>query len=177
MNARYGKFIGSSLLLVGLSLLLTGCPGDDSERVQRLNELRERVSGSFFLGSLCYIAAAFAGPSVAEASRKAIADKFKMSIEDQVTFAKSVYWTVVGIVVLVSFFDDHLSDVKPAVWILLGASAYPFFAHVIPSLYTQDKMRRKAALAQIKTFFMLIFIFDVILRFLSPEGFGNLQLK
>lgn len=179
-----------ALMLALAALALTGCYEEEKKkavedyqrqveqvRVAKLHELRGRLSSSFFIGAIGYVCIGLLGPSLAEGTRKVVADQFKLSIEDQVSLAKGVYWTTVVIVVLFSFFNTHLGAVRPAVWLLLGGTAYPFFVHVIPSLEAADKLRRKAAIGQIKSFLMLIFIFYVILRFLSPDGFGDIKLQ
>lgn len=149
----------------------------EAARVAKLIELRGRLSSSFFIGAIGYVCIGLLGPTVAERFRRVVAEKFKMSTKDQVALAKGAYWTVIVVVLLFSLFNHHLGTVRPAVWLLLGGTAYPFFVHVIPSLELNDKMRRKAAVGQIKSFLMLIFIFYVILRFLSPGGFGDIKIQ
>lgn len=149
----------------------------EQARNAKLGELRSKLSSSFLLGALGYVCIGLLGPSATEGTRKFVAEQFKMSKEDQISLATGIYWTVVGIIFVFSIFNRHLGTVRPAVWLLLGGTAYPFFVHVLPSLEAGDKMRRKAAVGQMKSFFMLIFIFYIILRFLSPDGFGDIKLQ
>lgn len=149
----------------------------EQARIVRLDELRSKLSSSFLLGALGYVCVGLLGPSATEGTRKFVADQFKMSKEDQISLATGIYWTVVGVIFLFSIFNRHLGPVRPAVWLLLGGTAYPFFVHVLPSLESGDKMRRKAAVGQMKSFFMLIFIFYIILRCLGPDGFGDIKLQ
>jgi Na+/phosphate symporter len=170
-----------AIIYCGASLL-SGCEGhyhDKAERarIAKLSELRKQVSSAFLLGAIGFVCIGLLGPTVTEASRKYVAEQFRLSISDQVFLAKALYWSGISVVLVFSLFNAHLKNVQPAVWLLLGATAYPFFVHVIPSLEAGDKMQRKAAVAQIKSFLMLIFIFYVILRFLSPDGFGNIQMR
>jgi len=166
------------------ALLLTGCIDGDDERTKaeeerraRLLEFRGQISSAFLLGAIGYVCIGLLGPTVAEASRRHVAEQLKLSASAQVSLAKGVYWSVICVLFLFSLFNAHLSTVKPAVWLLLGATAYPFFVHMLPSLKAGDILRRKAAVAQIKSFLMLIFIFYVILRFLIPDGFGPIQIR
>jgi hypothetical protein len=175
--------------LVLIALLLTGCPPSEEkikqevkhqieqQRVEKLSQLRDRISSSFLLGAIIYVCITLVGPSVAEGVRGSVAKQLNWSKSGQVYFAKFAYWATIVIVGIVSLFNQHLSSMKPAVWLLLGASAYPFFVHVIPSIEAEDKARRKSAMGQVKSLLMLIFIFYVVLRFLSPEGFGEIKLQ
>lgn len=126
---------------------------------------------------MAYVFITLVGPSVAEGARSAVAKQFNWAKSDQIDFAKVAYWGTIGSVLVFSFFNQHLSSMKPTVWLLLGATAYPFFIHVLPSIEADDKPRRKAAMGQIKSLLMLIFIFYVVLRFLSPDGFGEIKLQ
>jgi hypothetical protein len=117
------------------------------------------------------------GPSATEKTREIVAAKFKLSKQNQVMIANLLYWFGVVVVLLLSLFNTHLQTVKLSVFLLLGASAYPFFVHVLPSIETKDKTRMKAAIGQVKSFFTLIFIFYVILKVLSPEGFGEIAIR
>lgn len=168
---------------------LTGCYEDGNNAVDtykkqieqarktKLGELTSKLSSSFLLGALGYVCIGLLGPSATEGTRKFLAEQFKMSKENQISLATWIYWTVVVGVFVFSIFNQHLGAVRPAVWLLLGGTAYPFFVHVLPSLEAGDKLRRKAAVGQMKSFFMLIFIFYIILRFLSPDGFGDIKLQ
>lgn len=171
------------LLLLTVALLLVACGPSESEvrrniehqRIEKLHILRSQISSSFTLGSLVFICISFFGPTLAEKARASLAKQFHLSETDQVSIAKVLYWLAAGTVALMAVFNEQLGAVRQSVFLLLGATAYPFFVHVVPSIRTGDKLRRKAAVVQIKSFLMLIFIFYVILQFLSPEGFGRIQ--
>lgn len=160
-----------------ISVLLCGCTSEEEKREIRLQELRERVTASFLLGAIGYIAIGLMGPSVAEKGRKWVVGRFHLSTAAQIALAGGIYALAILVVILFCIFDKYLRSGIPAVILLLGATVYPFFGHVIPSLRTGDVQQRKAAVGQIKSFLMLIFIFYVILHFLSPEGFGEIQAK
>ena len=149
----------------------------EQKRVEKLSELRSRISSSFLLGAVAYVFVTLVGPSVAERARSTAAKQFNWTKSDQIDLAKVAYWGIVGSVVVFSLFNQDLSSIQPAVWLLVGATAYPFFIHVLPSIEADDKPRRKAAMGQIKSLLMLIFIFYVVLRFLSPDGFGEIKLQ
>jgi len=186
-KATHGQ-LGGFLAIFMVTLFLTGCPGDEEKieahdkavakaRVEKLDQFRDKVRSSFLLGALGFVCISFFAPTIAEEGRKFAAKQFSLSDETQVKIAVRTYWAVVSSVALFSLLDKSLSTVFPAIFLLLGATAYPFFVHILPSIPAHDKMRRKAAMAQMKSFVMLIFIFYIILRFLSPDGFGDIQLK
>jgi hypothetical protein len=171
--------------VAALVFFFTGCPPSEQEmirtieqqRVEKLSDLRSGISSSFLFGTIVYVLITLVGPSVAEGARSTIAKQFNWSKNEQIVIAKVAYWGAIGSVAVFSFFNQHLASMKPAVWLLLGATAYPFFIHVLPSIEDDDKPRRKAAMGQIKSLLMLIFIFYVVLRFLSPDGFGEIKLQ
>jgi hypothetical protein len=181
----------SAALVVATYLCLTGCSGGptpeqiqeefkrqlDAQREAKLGQLRSQVSTSFFFGAVGYVCIGLLGPSAAELGRRLVVTRFKLSIEYQVAIAKFSYGILVGVGFFLSLTNSQLRAVQPAVWLLLGATSYPFFVHVIPSLEAGDKMRRKAGVAQIKSFAMLIFVFYIVLRLLSPEGLGEIKVS
>jgi magnesium-transporting ATPase (P-type) len=149
----------------------------ENDRIEKLSGLRSTLSSSFLLGAILYVCVVLIGPSATEKTREIVAAKFKLSKQNQVMIANLLYWFGVVVVLLLSLFNTHLQTVKLSVFLLLGASAYPFFVHVLPSIETKDKTRMKAAIGQVKSFFTLIFIFYVILKVLSPEGFGEIAIR
>jgi hypothetical protein len=177
----------SRLIVVCMSsvLFVPGCIPDERareeqrerERISRLTEIRSKFSAPCLLGALGFVCLTFLGPTVLEGARRTIAEKYNLSKSAQHEIALLLYLGIVAGILLMAFFNSHLSAVKPAIFLLIGATAYPFFIHVLPSIQTEDASRRKTAVAQIKSFVMLIFIFYVVLRFLSPDGFGAIQLK
>lgn len=147
------------------------------ERNTKLEAIKEDLKEAFLLGTIIYVSIGLAGPAVAEGARKIVTQRFHLSPKAQIKLAASLYLAVMSSFFIFSILNKDLRTVIWPVILLLAATAYPFFIHVIPSIKTEEKMRRKAAVAQIKAFLMLILIFYIILKTLSPEGFGSIQMR
>jgi len=167
------------LVSIAFAFATVGCrlARNDSEqqRQQReaaFQEVRQRVSPSLLLGTIVYVGLAFFAPAIAEKAREAVAQKLSLGPGAQVKLALFIYWLAVGTIFVLALINIHLRQVRPSVFLLLGATAYPFFVHLIPSLKEGDRIKRKSAITQIKSFLMLIFVFYVVMRLLTPEGLG-----
>jgi hypothetical protein len=164
------------LAALAFAFFLTGCiQSAEQDRQFRLSKMREQVTISFFVGAIVYVCAGLLGPSVTERGRLWAAEKFKLSTNDQITFAYWIYGALVVGTLVVTGISEHLRPTFMAVIVLLGGTFYSFKCHVIPGLQTGDVNRRKMAVGQIKSFFMLIVIFYIIMKFLSPEGMGQIK--
>jgi hypothetical protein len=162
----------STWLYFLLSLtLLTGCAPLYDEK---LEEYRQRLNPQLLIGTIVYIFIILVGPSIAEGFQSTVVKKFDLSKSVQITTAKILYFSTIVVLFLISFADKYLSIMHKQVWLLLAATLYPFLVHFLPSIEADDKERRKAAVNQIKSLFMLIFVFYVISRLLSVDGFGGL---
>jgi hypothetical protein len=180
MNVARIFLFASSLMLVAGSL--AGCGGGEStvERAERLR--REQLaqeysqwSGIAFLFAAIYVAVILLGPSVIEWSRGQIVRHFNWSKETQIEMAQWIYFGITATIGIGTLISPHLWAIKLAVVILVGATLQPFFNGIVPSIETNDKQRRKAAVAQIKSLWMLILVFYIILRLKTPEGFSGLK--
>lgn len=167
------------LCIVALSIFISGCAvrqywneKKEKERAVAFSVLRQRITPSLLMGTIGFIGIALLGPTVAERVREAAAKQFRLRVEAQIKVALWVYWAVVGVIALLALGNQHLQQVKPSVFLLLTATSFPFFVHVIPSLKQGDRAMRKAGMAQIKSFLMLILVFYVIMRMLTPQGLG-----
>ena len=164
------------LAAVAFALFLTGCIQSAEEQRQiKLSKMREQVTISFLVGAIVYVCAGLMGPTVSERGRQWAAEKFRLSTADQITAAYWIYGACVIATLVATVFSDHLRPTFMAVMILLAGTFYSFKCHVIPGLLKGDVNRRKMAVGQIKSFFMLIVIFYIIMKFLSPEGMGQIK--
>ena len=158
--------------------LLTGCAGFYNQRIeQRIEEYGQRLNPQLLIGTIVYIFITLVGPSIAEGVQSTVVKKFNLSKSVQITTAKILYFSAIVGLFLLSFADKHLSKMNKQVWLLLAATLYPFLVHFLPSIEADDKDRRKAAVNQIKSLFMLIFVLYVIARLLRPDGLGVIRLK
>ena len=190
--------LSKSILLVLICVVgshLTGCgPGVSTEeevkrqleeirqkaeaaRAAKLSELRIGLSRSFLWGACGYVAVTLLGPFVAEYCRSSVSSHFKIPLDLQVQISYWLYFSVVSFVIIITVVDDSLRTVLLPVLVLLTASAVPFFKGVVPGIVNENKLQRKAAMAQIKSLLMLIFVFYIILQVLRPEGFGSIILQ
>ena len=164
------------LSALACALFFSGCfqpPEDD--RPARLAKMRDQVTTSFFVGSLIYVCVGLMGPTVSENARLWAASQFKLSSKNQIALAWLLYAVAIGLTLWITFKSEYLTPSWPSVIILLAGTFYSFLGEVIPSLRTGEVNRRKLGVGQIKSFFMLIAIFYVIMKFLSPEGLGDLK--
>ena len=119
------RFLLCVPLCIFLALALESCGPSvedvkkkiEEQRVEKLENLRSRLSSSFLLGSIVYVGVTLLGPSIAECVRSAVARKLKWSMSVQIDIARFCYWSIVIGIGGLSLFDAHLSTIKPAVWL------------------------------------------------------------
>ncbi len=148
----------------------------EAQRQQYLETLKAEARTTFLFASLTTILVTFFGHSVVEAMRRFGVACFKLSTEAQAGLAKSIYGLICAAALIPALFDSGCSPIRSSVIILVAASCVPFYRIYLPGIYGEDPRERRAALGQLKTFFLLIAVFFIIMKFLSPEGIGDLSL-
>jgi hypothetical protein len=148
----------------------------EAARLKKIDRLRIEIGGQLYVLAFIYAGITLLGPTILEKTRKIVTKQFKISKDNQIVLAVSLYSLIVMVAIFFAFNNPNLIPVQQGVLILLAASCYPFLAHIIPSIKTEDKVRMKAALTQIKSLFFIIVVFYIIFRFISPEGFGQIML-
>lgn len=139
---------------------LAGCQSEADKK----NDLMAQVSFTFFLGTIIYACAVFFGPSIAERARKRISDQFKLSKQDQIAFAKWLYWIgTLMTLILAYIFMPYFEKVLPIMLMLFGSTLYPFYVNVIGGIKTENQLKIKNGLVQIKSFVVLIIVLYVSL--------------
>ncbi len=180
-------------LTTWFTMILSGCCDKSIEEARRqgieegikikgeeikikAGDISSHLNRAFLIGSVFYVCIGLLGPSITEKVKNVSVSVFNIGIGKQVFLAISAYSTVIVGLFLLSLLSGVLKEAKPAVWVLLGGTVYPFFVHVIPSIKAPDKTRRKAAVGQIKSFLVNIVMFYLILKALSPEGLSGFKI-